>query len=299
MGDTLRLRPRLRTASRRALAIRGAKVRLLGLARLAAWAVRPGDFPRPRLAPAVEAFPVLAYQRVHPVSPPAAGFHPQLEAGKRRNLALAAPAFDGLLVTPDRPLSFWRALGRLTPELGYVPGASYADGCVVPAVGGGICLLSNALFAMASALGWTILERHGHTLDAAPAASGPDPWGLDATVLWPYVDLRVAPREGAARLEVEVRGGALHVRARTEARTRARVVLQVVDDRRSRLGAVEIRENRIVRRLESDDLAAVTTEIIAENRKELRAPERAGRSCLDCGQTDCPMGERARATEVR
>jgi len=44
---------------------------------------------------------------------------PALEAGKRANLRLAVAAFDGIVVTPERPLSFWRALGRVTKRRGY------------------------------------------------------------------------------------------------------------------------------------------------------------------------------------
>jgi vancomycin resistance protein VanW len=283
----------LRDADARDLLVRGAKVRTLAALRLARWALRPAEYPAPLLAAPPEEFPEPVYERIHPLTRPEHRFHALLEEGKRVNLSLAAPAFDGLLVTPDRPLSFWRVLGRLTPARGYVLGASFADGCVIPAVGGGVCLLSNALFAMAARLGWRILERHGHSLDAAPPPAG-DPWGLDATVLWPYVDLRVAPREGQARLEVRVRDGGLTLRVRSTVPLVHAFALEAVDDRTTPRGPDEsLRENRI-RRICAREGEAPVTEVIAVNRKRVRPRPSDGQSCLDCG-VDCLVGRRARA----
>jgi vancomycin resistance protein VanW len=272
--------------------IRAGKIRVLAGLRLARWVLRRADFPAPALAPPPEEFPELVYEREHPLRRSSGAFHPRLEEGKRRNLSLAVPAFDGLLVTPDRPLSFWRVLGRLGPARGYVAGASFEDGCVVPAIGGGVCLLSNALFAMAARLGWRILERHGHTLDTAPPAN--DPWGLDATVFWPYVDLRVAPREGRARLEVELRGEAVRVRVRSTAPLVGPIELESVDERSYERGQIRYRENRIRRRYVNGGLAPAG-EVIAVNRKRVAAEGPGLRSCLECGEELCVVGRRARA----
>jgi vancomycin resistance protein VanW len=273
--------------------VRTGKIRALAALRLARWALRPGDHPTPVLAPPPEEFPEAVYERDHPLRSTGRTFDPRLEEGKRRNLALAAPAFDGLLVTPERPLSFWRAVGRLVPARGYVAGASFDDGCVVPAIGGGVCLLSNALFAMAARLGWRILERHGHTLDTAPPAAD-GPWGLDATVFWPYVDLRIAPCEGRVRLAVDLRGETLRVRVRSTVPLQGRFELLSVGERTTARGAEQLRENRI-HRLHVGAGTVPTAEAIAVNRKRLRAGVLAGRSCLDCGVERCAVGRRARA----
>ncbi len=110
-------------------------------------------------------------------------------------------------------------------------------GCAVPAIGGGLCLLSNALFALAVELGWEILERHGHSMALA------DPHALDATVAYPYVDLRIAPRRGTAVLAVAVRGDVLVVAAHGDAEP-PRVEL----DREQREDAAS-RDTRIRRRV--------------------------------------------------
>src|SRR6185369_6496582 len=134
---------------------------------------------------------------------------PALEAGKRQNLQLAAPAFDGLVATPSRPISFWRTLGRATERRGFTWGMELRGGCVTPAIAGGLCLLSNALFEVAVRAGWQILERHGHSLEAIPPVPGR--LALDATVAWPDVDLVIAPTSGAARLSVRIDGDQLRV----------------------------------------------------------------------------------------
>ena len=284
------------TRSRRAksaaeVAVFTAKTRVLALARLAQWTLRPRDCPAPVLAPPAENFPYLLYERALPIVSRSAPGGPPLEAGKLVNVALAAPALDGLMLKRDRPFSFWHAVGRLAPALGYRPGASYQDGCVVPAVGGGICMLSNALFAMAAQLGWRILERHGHTLDGAPVPEAQ--WGLDATVFWPYVDLRFAPREGQVRLGVSVRSGTLYLRARGTEPPRGAVELEAIDGRTVARQGLLFRENRIRLRLIDDAGATLAEEIIADNRKRLRAPGEMAISCLDCGERHCHLRDRA------
>lgn len=164
------------TPSRLRVALQAARRTQLAGRRLAAWALQPGRWTRPVLAPPAEAFAHDLYDVRVPLLRRDPAADPRLEAGKRVNVALAACAFDGLLLTPAQPLSFWRTLGRVTPEAGFQLGMELRGGCIVPTVGGGVCLLSNALFAMAARLGWAVLERHGHSLEAVPPTDG-GPWG--------------------------------------------------------------------------------------------------------------------------
>lgn len=62
------------------------------------------------------------------------------------------------------------------------------SGCVVPAVGGGLCQLSNALYELALKSDCKILERHSHSIRL------PEMPVHDATVAWNYIDLRFRPR---------------------------------------------------------------------------------------------------------
>ena len=58
-------------------------------------------------------------------------------------------------------------------------------------VAGGICQLSNALYACALEAGFAIHERHAHTRIIPGSMVEP---GRDATDFWNYVDLRFSSR---------------------------------------------------------------------------------------------------------
>jgi vancomycin resistance protein VanW len=88
----------------------------------------------------------------------------ELELGKVHNLRIAAAAVDGIVLEPGETFSFWSAAGRPSRNNGYVIGRELRGGCMIPAVGGGICQLTNALSRVAHATGMEIVERHSHTV---------------------------------------------------------------------------------------------------------------------------------------
>lgn len=273
--------PTLLNARPAALWTRRLKIAALGVRRLVAWRTQADAFPTPRF----EARPfahVLASSRIPLLRPEA---HPVFEAGKKHNLALAAPSFDGLVLAPGRPFSFWRALGRVTAARGFRHGMELAGGCIVPAIGGGLCLLARALFQAAAHGGLRILERHGHSMQAVEPPPGV-PFGIDATVLWPYVDLRFDATRGLVRLGVIVRDEALFVTLTSTAPLDATYSLEAVDEQITRETDGRIRRNRILRH-RVDHLGARTSETIAVNRTRLLTPEKQRRSCLTCGETAC------------
>lgn len=110
-----------------------------------------------------------------------------LQLGKVQNLRRAAAALDGLLIPKGHVFSFWKQIGRASVRRGYVPGRMLQQGCMVPAIGGGLCQLSNALYDAALQADCEIVERHAHSrvVPGSQAALG-----RDATVAWNYVDLR-------------------------------------------------------------------------------------------------------------
>jgi hypothetical protein len=109
------------------------------------------------------------------------------QLGKVQNLRRAVAALDGVLVPAGEVFSFWRQVGRASQNRGYVAGRMLQQGCLVPAVGGGLCQLSNALYDTALQAGCEIVERHAHSRVVAGSAAAS---GRDATVAWNYVDLR-------------------------------------------------------------------------------------------------------------
>ncbi len=255
----------LRDATGTSLWLRQAKVVGLAARRLARWVTDDGFRAPVRTSPSG----AISHQLQVPIA--RAGANLRLEAGKRQNVRLAATAVHGIELTPDRPFSFWRTLGPATEARGFTWGMELRSGCVVPAIGGGVCLLSNALFTVAVELGWHILERHGHSMALGDAGA------LDATVAFPHVDLRFAPRTGTAVLDVGVRGDVLVVAVR-HAGPRLRVELE-----RTQETAHDARDTRIRRRV-YHELALLEDTLIVDDHQRL---PRGLRTCLDCGETAC------------
>ncbi len=245
--------------------LRQIRLTQLQATRLARWIIDPAFREPARVAPSGP----IAHSIKIPIA--RGGADPRLEAGKRHNVRLAATAFHGVVITRDAPLSFWRVLGPATEARGFGWGMELRSGCAVPAIGGGLCLLSNALFALAVEQGWSILERHGHSMALGDAKA------LDATVAFPHVDLRIAPRAGTAVLDVAVRGDVLVVAVRHEA-PRLRVELA-----RAQHDDGETRDTRVVRKVWRE-LELIEETTIVDDHQKIPA---ALKTCLDCGETAC------------
>jgi vancomycin resistance protein YoaR len=124
----------------------------------------------------------------------------EYQRGKVHNLRIAVQALDGTLLLPGRVFSFWVQIGRATKSRGYVNGRMLQQGCMVPAVGGGLCQLSNGLYDVALQTGCEIVERHAHSR-VVPGSAAAE--GRDATVAWNHVDLRFrAPQRLVIRAHV-------------------------------------------------------------------------------------------------
>ncbi len=103
------------------------------------------------------------------------------------------------MIPVGQVFSFWRQVGRASRRRGFVTGRMLKEGCLVPAVGGGLCQLSNALYDAALQSGCEIVERHAHSRVVAGSAAAA---GRDATVAWNYVDLRFRT-SAPLRMEVQ------------------------------------------------------------------------------------------------
>jgi len=136
-----------------------------------------------------------------------------MQLGKVHNLRRAAAALDGLVLAPGQVFSFWRQVGRATRARGYAPGRMLREGCMMPAIGGGLCQLSNALYEVALQAGCRIVERHAHSFRVPGSAAES---GRDATVAWNYVDLRFSA-ERALLLSVRLNQRELSVSLLTTA----------------------------------------------------------------------------------
>ncbi|RDZ27527.1 VanW family protein [Lysobacter silvisoli] len=135
---------------------------------------------------------------------------PLLVAGKLQNLRLALKRLDGIEVAAGARFGFWKQVGRATRRRGYAVGRELREGCLIPAVGGGLCQLSNALYDGAVRAGLTVLERHRHSRVLPGSLAEQD---RDATVFWNYLDLRFSA-PFAWRLEAEMDAQRLRLRIR-------------------------------------------------------------------------------------
>jgi len=143
--------------------------------------------PRLARAGAADGFDRLVARSVTPLWSDSSLAETAMQFGKVQNLRRAAAALDGRVLTPGAVFSFWRHVGRATPGRGFAPGRMLREGCMVAAVGGGLCQLSNALYDVALGAGCRIVERHAHSHRVPGSAAA---IGRDATVAWNYVDLR-------------------------------------------------------------------------------------------------------------
>ncbi len=133
-----------------------------------------------------------------------------LTAGKVENLRRALREFHGVEVPAGQVFSFWRQLGRTTRARGFTHGRELREGCLVPALGGGLCQLSGLLYQAALAAGLEVVERHAHSR-VVPGSSAEQ--NLDATVFWNYVDLRFRS-DAPWRIEAELSASELIIRVR-------------------------------------------------------------------------------------
>jgi hypothetical protein len=137
-------------------------------------------------------FPVLLGESRSPLWSDPRLAERRYQLGKVQNLRRAVRALDRVVVPAGATFSFWAQVGRPSRRRGYVTGRMLQQGCLVPATGGGLCQLSNALYQTALASQCPITERHAHSRSVPGSAAA---LGRDATVAWNYVDLRFRASE--------------------------------------------------------------------------------------------------------
>lgn len=271
--------------------MREAKRALLTASRIAQWAIEPARFAPPIMAagcpePRVRFEERVALDRDDPHK------EPVFERGKRHNVRLAASAFDGLALDSQRVFSFWRTLGPALASRGYVAGMELRGGCVLPSIGGGLCLLSNALFRLALRADFIVVERHGHTLEAVPLGEG-ELWGADATVAFAHIDLRFVPRTGRWTLRSHVTE--THLVLALEGDEEPTHEIKLFNDRIRVVQRPDgaVREGALVRqrvhRARPEERPVL--EVVAEDRKRVLTERELGRNCISCGETSCHARE--------
>jgi vancomycin resistance protein VanW len=178
--------------------------------------------------------------------------------GKLANIRLGAARLDGVVVAPGETFSFWALVGRPSAASGFQLGRSIRGGVAGGDIGGGLCQVSGIAYEAGLRAGLRIAERHPHSRDLYTEAERFTPLGLDATVVWPYRDLRLLnPHDVPLRFGFVVSEGAV------AASVHAPITLSPVTIDIERTDQSDRRRVRVVRRIAgatepiSDDVYAV------------------------------------------
>jgi vancomycin resistance protein YoaR len=107
---------------------------------------------------------------------------------KRRgkNIDNGAAKLDGLVLAPGELVSFNAIVGERSEENGFQKSWEIFKGEMVEGIGGGTCQVASTFHAVAFFAGLDVVERLPHSRPSAYI-----PMGLDSTVVYPIVDLKV------------------------------------------------------------------------------------------------------------
>jgi vancomycin resistance protein YoaR len=130
--------------------------------------------------------------------------------GRTVNIKRAASFIDGVIIPPGQTISFNELVGRRTLERGFTWAPEIQGDEMTTGVGGGTCQVSSTLFMAALFGAMDIIERKSHSRPSSYAKLG-----LDATVSYPTVDLKIKnpfsfpvmihvsfPKPGTLRVEI-------------------------------------------------------------------------------------------------
>ncbi|MBE7018820.1 MAG: vancomycin resistance protein [Ruminococcaceae bacterium] len=115
----------------------------------------------------------------------------KLQENKAKNLSLAAPNVNGILIRPGEVFSLWKLLGKCKKSQGYLPGVTISNSNVSSGVGGGMCQLSNLIHWMILHSPLEIVEHHHHDgFDLFPDCDRRVPFGTGTSIAYNYLDYR-------------------------------------------------------------------------------------------------------------
>jgi vancomycin resistance protein YoaR len=130
------------------------------------------------------------------------------QATRAANIGVAASRLDGLVLMPGDRVSFNDVVGERSVENGFQDSWELLDGEFVRGVGGGTCQVSSTLNAAALRAGLDVVEAYTHSRPLAYIEKG-----LDATVAWPFVDLKLRnPWPVPLAIQAMVQGNTITVR---------------------------------------------------------------------------------------
>ena len=108
------------------------------------------------------------------------------QVGRAQNVHRAAEQMDGVVLMPGEVVSFNANVGPRSEDNGFAEAPEIYKGELRPGIGGGTCQVAGTLHAAAFFGGVDVVERANHS-----RPSGYIKVGLDATVVYPTVDLKL------------------------------------------------------------------------------------------------------------
>ncbi len=123
--------------------------------------------------------------------------------GRNANIARAAGQLHGLVLMPGETVSFNETVGPRTVDNGFYPAPEIYKGEMREGIGGGACQVASTLYAASLFAGLEVIERRNHSRPSAYIRPG-----LDATVSYPVLDLRLSnPFDFAVVVSARTDGG--------------------------------------------------------------------------------------------
>jgi hypothetical protein len=169
------------------------------------------------------------------------------------NVELAARCIDGVSLASGKVFSFNGVVGERTAAFGFEQSTVLRDRAVAEGMGGGICQVASTLHAAALLAGLEIVSRAPHSRPSRYIRMG-----LDATVVYPKVDLQIrnqrddrvviSARAAKGSLVVSVgaaSGGRPHVTLVSEILERTRYVRTLEHDPTARPNVIRIKDHGI------------------------------------------------------
>jgi len=129
------------------------------------------------------------------------------QKNRGHNIDVGAEKLDGVVLMPGEIVSFNDIVGDRSEDNGFAKSWQIYKGEMVEGIGGGTCQVASTLHAAAFFAGLEIVERLPHS-----RPSGYIPMGLDATVVYPIVDLKLRnPNPFPVVIHAHTEGGKLDV----------------------------------------------------------------------------------------
>lgn len=110
---------------------------------------------------------------------------------KVHNFHFVSKEISSVIIYPNEVFSFWKIIGNPNNNKNFKVGRNLVNGKISEEVAGGICQISSILYHTALKTDLEIMERYNHSVDIYSEEERFTPLGADATIVYPYKDLRI------------------------------------------------------------------------------------------------------------